>query len=42
MENRVKTQQEIEQEMKELNDQFSAFPKSKRLDGKYTVLVTEE
>ena len=47
----IKTQQEIEQEMLELNEQFSAFLhtkgikaflKSKGLDGKYTVSVTED
>ena len=35
MENRAKTQQEIEQEMLELNDQFSAFLHTKGIAAKF-------
>ncbi len=39
MENRTKTQQEIEQEMMELNDQFAAFLHSKGIKAKYKLVV---
>ena len=35
MENRTKTQQEIEQEMRELNEQFSAFLHTKGITAKF-------
>ena len=39
MENRTKTQQEIEQEMLELNDQFAAFLHTKGMKAKYKLVV---
>ena len=39
MENKLKTQQEIEQEMLELNEQFSAFLRTKGIKAKYKLVV---
>ena len=39
MENKLKTQQEIEQEMLELNDQFSAFLHTKGIKAKFKLVI---
>ena len=39
MENKIKTQQEIEQEMLELNDQFSEFLHTKGIGAKYRLVI---